>query len=320
MTVKITISTPVANRKELAEAFGENQSAVRRLEAMTRDITINLPREIQEVGGTADDAFALAHLVQTLLAALDTDVHSASSVSAMIAALAARRAAEEDAALASVPVQITIEDGLPPVAIALSAPDDATAPVPVPPQTADDAPDVLAALMGFVLRTFATPPDLGNDIPAAVSATILSASGNEALTYGNASGQSIPNNMATDITNWTKIVDRLNANFNATTGVYTAPANGYYLISAQIIYSSIAPAAIGDQFNLYLLINGSVVVVSSHFSETVSANFQPVSMVGRLHFLNAGDTVKLQAFQNSGSTDTLVSTSAENWITITQIP
>ncbi|VBK79251.1 hypothetical protein [Burkholderia pseudomallei] len=320
MTVKITISTPVANRKELAEAFGENQSAVRRLEAMTRDITINLPREIQEVSGTADDALALAQLVRALLAALDTDVHSASSVSAMIAALAAHRAAEEDAALASVPVQITIEDGLPPVAIALSAPDDATAPVPVPPQTADDAPDMLAALMGFVLRTFATPPDLGNDIPAAVSATTLSASCNEALTYGNASGQSIPHNTATDITNWTKIVDRLNANFNATTGVYTAPATGYYLISAQIIYSSIAPAAIGDQFNLYLLINGSVVVVSSHFSETVSANFQPVSMVGRLHFLNAGDTVKLQAFQNSGSTDTLVSTSAENWITITQIP
>ncbi|MBF3825415.1 hypothetical protein ISF98_29175 [Burkholderia pseudomallei] len=408
MTVKITISTPVANRKELAEAFGENQSAVRRLEAMTRDITINLPGEIQEVSGTADDAFALAHLVQTLLAALDTDVHSASSVSAMIAALAARRAAEEDAALASVPVQITVEDGFPPVAIALPAPDDAPVPVPIPPQAADDAPDVLAALMGFVLRTFATPPDLGNDIPAAVTATTLtattvtastpiavssggtgdstltahgvligegtspihtttagttgqmllgstgadpafgnnptisggtidnapvggttassgkfttlSASGNEALTYGNASGQSIPNNTATDITNWTKIVDRLNANFNATTGVYTAPATGYYLISAQIIYSSIAPAAIGDQFNLYLLINSSVVVVSSHFSETVSANFQPVSMVGRLHFLNAGDTVKLQAFQNSGSTDTLVSTSAENWITITQIP
>lgn len=320
MTVKITISTPVANRKELAEAFGENQSAVRRLEAMTRDIITNLPREIQEVSGTADDALALAQLVRALLAALDTDVHSASSVSAMIAALAAHRAAEEDAALASVPVQITIEDGLPPVAIALPAPDDATAPVPVPPQTADDAPDVLAALMGFVLCTFATPPDLGNDIPAAVSATTLSASGNEALTYGNTSGQSIPNNTATDITNWTKIVDRLNANFNATTGVYTAPATGYYLISAQIIYSSIAPAAIGDQFNLYLLINGSVVVVSSHFSETVSANFQPVSMVGRLHFLNAGDTVKLQAFQNSGSTDTLVSTSAENWITITQIP
>lgn len=49
----ITIATSAANRKELAEAFGQNQSAVRRLEAMTTDIRTNLPNAIEQSGGAA---------------------------------------------------------------------------------------------------------------------------------------------------------------------------------------------------------------------------------------------------------------------------
>lgn len=51
MTTELTITTqtPPANRNELAQAFGPNQSAVRRLEAMTRDITITLPDAIDSV-------------------------------------------------------------------------------------------------------------------------------------------------------------------------------------------------------------------------------------------------------------------------------
>lgn len=62
--IKITISTPPANRKELAEAFGQNQSAVRRLEKMTLDVRVNLPDAIEEVAATDQQNFLfLAMLV-----------------------------------------------------------------------------------------------------------------------------------------------------------------------------------------------------------------------------------------------------------------
>ncbi|AOJ10339.1 hypothetical protein [Burkholderia mayonis] len=308
MTLKITISTPPANRQELSEALGGNPAAVRRFEAMTRDITINLPGEIEEVNGTAEGGLALAQLVQKLLSALDTEVHSASSIASMIAAVAARLAADDGGALAPVPVQVTIEESASPVAVSLSAP------------AAEDVSDVLGALLGFIQRAFADPPALGSDLPAPVAATTLSAAGNEALTYGSAGGQSIPNNTATTLTGWTQITDRLNANFNASSGVYTALATGYYLVSAQIIFNTVPPAVIGDQFDLYVLVNGTVEVVASKFAESTTSNYQPVSMAARLFQLNAGDQLELQAFQNSGVGCTLMATSAENWLTIAQIP
>ncbi|KVD81926.1 hypothetical protein WS62_23505 [Burkholderia sp. ABCPW 14] len=320
MTLKITISTPPANRQELSEALGGNPAAVRRFETMTRDITINLPGEIEEVNGTAEGGLALAQLVQKLLAALDTEVHSASSITSMIAAVAARLAADDGGALAPVPVQVTIEESASPVAVVLPPSDDMPGAVSLPAPAAEDVSDVLGALLGFIQRAFADPPALGSDLPAPVAATTLSAAGNEALTYGSAGGQSIPNNAATTLTGWTQITDRLNANFNASSGVYTAPATGYYLVSAQIIFNTVPPAAIGDQFDLYVLVNGTVEVVASKFAESTTSNYQPVSMAARLFQLNAGDQIKLQAFQNSGVGCTLMATSAENWLTIAQIP
>jgi hypothetical protein len=45
----ITIVTPKPDRKMFAEAFGQNQTAIRFIESMTRDITINLPDAIDSL-------------------------------------------------------------------------------------------------------------------------------------------------------------------------------------------------------------------------------------------------------------------------------
>ncbi|VVE59459.1 hypothetical protein PIN31009_05542 [Pandoraea iniqua] len=62
----IDIVTPTANRKELAEAFGQNQTAVRRLEDMTRDIRVTLPDAVGQVDDTAQKALDLAEAIQQL--------------------------------------------------------------------------------------------------------------------------------------------------------------------------------------------------------------------------------------------------------------
>ncbi len=79
-TPQLTISTPKANRKELAESFGQNQSAVRRLEAMTQDITVNLPDGIDAASVLAQQALALAQALQQVayvVAASNTNVPNA---------------------------------------------------------------------------------------------------------------------------------------------------------------------------------------------------------------------------------------------------
>jgi hypothetical protein len=75
----VTVSTPPANRKEFAEAFGQNQTTVRRLEAMTRDLTVNIPNAL-------DDALVLA------AALLAMEGREASDGSAALAAVNELRA------------------------------------------------------------------------------------------------------------------------------------------------------------------------------------------------------------------------------------
>lgn len=68
--VTITISTSPANRKEIAEAFGNNQSAVRRIESLTKDVTVNLPDAIDGSVTVAEQALALAEALQQVPFAL----------------------------------------------------------------------------------------------------------------------------------------------------------------------------------------------------------------------------------------------------------
>ncbi|PTB28843.1 hypothetical protein C9I56_11170 [Paraburkholderia caribensis] len=58
----IQLKTPKANRKEIGEAFGQNQSAIRRIEAMTQDITVTLPDAINNSAGAAAVQFLALQL------------------------------------------------------------------------------------------------------------------------------------------------------------------------------------------------------------------------------------------------------------------
>ena len=64
--ITVTVSTSPANRKEIAEAFGGNQSAVRRIESLTRDVTVTLPDAVGSVSDMAAQALALAQALQQL--------------------------------------------------------------------------------------------------------------------------------------------------------------------------------------------------------------------------------------------------------------
>lgn len=146
----------------------------------------------------------------------------------------------------------------------------------------------------------------------------IAANGNDALLYSNASSQSIPNNAATTITGWTKTTDRLSTSFNASTGVFTAPASGYYEVNAQITWAG-AVSVVGGTYLCNVVANGSTVITGTHFSET-TANIARSAKASGTVFLSAGQTVVIQGYQNSGAAVALAPTGTQTTLSIVRIP
>jgi hypothetical protein len=152
----------------------------------------------------------------------------------------------------------------------------------------------------------------------ATTTTTLNASSNDALLYTNTSAQSIPNNTGTTVTGWTKTYDRVNANFNAATGVFTAPATAMYHVDVQLAYASAATVA-GAQYSVTILNNGGVVDNGQYFAETATS-LQRVVRASAIVSMVAGQTITIQTFQNSGGAIALSSTATTNSLSIVRIP
>ena len=170
---------------------------------------------------------------------------------------------------------------------------------------------------GF-LNYLASPPSIGGTTPASGNFTTLDSSGNDALLYDNTSAQAISSVTTTTITGWTKIFDRLNTNFNSSTGTFTAPTNGYYMVTAQVTYGNFAVTT-NNLFQSYIVGNGTVDcngLVTARKSSTIQMS-TPVSC---LVFLSSGQTIVLQTRQNTGSTVSLGTTPNTNWISMNKNP
>lgn len=171
-----------------------------------------------------------------------------------------------------------------------------------------------AELDGSPLQSAATIAGGGD--PAAF--TTLSASANDALLYVNTSGQSIPNNALTTVTGWTKTDDRVNANFNATTGVFTAPATGYFLVSVQLCYASVAGVA-GAFLEAVIVANSVGVATGASTIGSTSTSAYSVSATAVV-FLTSGQTALIQAYQANGGSRSLVSSGTATYLSIARIP
>lgn len=142
------------------------------------------------------------------------------------------------------------------------------------------------------------------------------ASAHAKVLANNTSAQSIPNNTFTTVTGWTTAFD-LNTNFVAATGVFTAPSSGQYLVSAQIYYATAATAV--GLIAAKIVANGADVLQGTYqIPNTTSAT--NVVQVNGLVSINAGQTIVLQAFQNSSAALALNSAALTNRLSITQIP
>jgi hypothetical protein len=151
-----------------------------------------------------------------------------------------------------------------------------------------------------------------------VAATTLSASGNDALMYQCSNAQSFASGTAATVTTWTQVFDRVNTNFVAATGIFTAPAAGIYHVAAQLTFAS-AANVVGTAVEATIVANGVAVATGATWEEATGTTANTVSVAADVS-IAAGQTIVIQGFQNSGVARALSATALFNFLSIHRVP
>jgi hypothetical protein len=155
------------------------------------------------------------------------------------------------------------------------------------------------------------PPYTGGDTGAAPLVALAK------VVAINGSHQSIPSGATTVVTGWTEQIDTANA-FDPATGIFTAPADGFYMVTAAVLMNLVPQNA-----NLFLgiLVNGTAHYQGTFGSPATGGTTPtaaiPVSVPVQL---TKNDTVKLGITQFSGVALTLFVTAIFNNLSIVQLP
>lgn len=160
---------------------------------------------------------------------------------------------------------------------------------------------------------------IGGTTPGAGTFTTLKGNSLAKVFATKTSALSLTNNAATTIVSWTTTYD-VNSNFNAATGTFTAPATGYYVVSVQVVTATAAIAA-GSVASLTIVANGSSAAIGETTYAAASGANTPITVqTTALVSLASGQTLTVQAFQNSGGAVNTTTNPNATYISIAQIP
>lgn len=135
----------------------------------------------------------------------------------------------------------------------------------------------------------------------------------------NTGAQSIPSGANTAVTGWTTGIDA-KSNFTASTGTFTAPATGYYIVTAQLAWGAIAGAGAAGQLKATVYVNGSPTTLQGFAPISNTTPQTNVVQVSGIVSVTAGQTIVLDAFQNSGAAVSLLSGAGAVSMSIYQLP
>lgn len=189
---------------------------------------------------------------------------------------------------------------------------------PTAPTPAAGDSDTSIATTAYVRGEFAAPPAIGNTTPAAGTFTTLRGTSLAKVIADSPTSQTVPNNTTTTVTNWVERLD-VGAAFNPTTGVFTAPRTGQYMVCAAISLGATSFAAANQEYTAVLLRN-SIQIRAARGVVSAAASIVPQTpFMSVLVDLTAGDTLTLQAYQNGGGSTTTTANS-NTVLTITELP
>lgn len=137
---------------------------------------------------------------------------------------------------------------------------------------------------------------------------------------GNAGGQTIASGAQTTVTTWTTTLNTGNG-FNITSGVFTAPATGQYMVECHMGMNGTTWAA-GNVLQLIIRKNAANYALGTTVAHVALAGTLMATAVCSLVDLVASDTVDIQIFHNgtgNGTTSTALGT-VGNRLSITRVP
>lgn len=134
----------------------------------------------------------------------------------------------------------------------------------------------------------------------------------------NSSTQSLANNTTVIITGWTNTHDSSGGAWVPATGVFTAPAAGWYFVSAQAQLGSAAWTA-GSYAYIAIVVNGVELIAGQHRIEAAINTYELTPVVASVVYLNKNDTVSAGVQQSSGATQALSGFPEYSFFSISQI-
>jgi hypothetical protein len=156
---------------------------------------------------------------------------------------------------------------------------------------------------------------VSGDIGLINSASFLDGSVPTYIQAQNGSSQSIPHNTGTTITNWTNVFAQNAAEWNPTTGVFTATKAGVYVVSAGLLYNDCTCPSTNTEFSVTL-----GVTTSYHIAQTTSLIKRPTGFATGILVLAIGNTFTVSAYHNQGGSVSLNSEAWSNSINIRELP
>lgn len=159
---------------------------------------------------------------------------------------------------------------------------------------------------------------IGGTTPAAGTFTTLRGNSLAKVIADTPTAQSVANNTTTDVTNWAERLDTGN-NFTPTTGVFTAPRAGQYMVTASIQFAS-ATFAAGQEVTVIVAKNGTQHRTARFVMAAGVASIFNSPVVSAVIDLAVNDTVTIQAYQNSGGAVNTRSSDPNTFVTITELP
>lgn len=148
----------------------------------------------------------------------------------------------------------------------------------------------------------------------------------KALVLANKStSQNIANSISTVVTTWAEVTDPAN-NFDNSTGIFTAPRDGFYIVSFNIVLTSNTIAnntkietiiesnnTSTDNIGTFRSVNSYPAYQSRSISNSVAGNCSAIFN------LKAGNTIQFRVLHNLGTTRGTSTTATDNSISIAEL-